>query len=190
MSSTGDGAREKYDPRWYDFKGTYSDSFTFCSRHESRIPCPYNVYCPDGRGSAPASQYEGDRPHDTNDRAHVPIVDLPFGWARICGGLGEDGNIPKDTCSVRIETEMEAAEVSSHILCCREAPLPAENEVESNFVDGNLELSKYDVDSGNERDDRDDLLRQRLEPVWIDSRHGWSGELEGASCLVLSPAIF
>ena len=99
MPSARDGAREEYDPRWYEFHGTYSDSFTFCSRHESRIPCPYNVYCPDGRGSAPASQYEGDRPHDTNDRAHVPIVDLPFGWARICGGLGEDGNIPKDTCS-------------------------------------------------------------------------------------------
>ena len=189
MPSARDGAREKYDPRWYEFHGTYSDSFTFCSRHESRIPCPYNVYCPGGRGSAPASQYEGDRPHDTNDRAHVPIVDLPFGWARICGGLGEDGNIPKDTCSVRIETEMEAAEVSSHILCCREAPLPAENEVESNFLDGNLEFSKY-VESGNEQDARDDLLRKRLEPVWIDSRHGWSGELEGASCLVLSPAIF
>ena len=203
MPSTLDGAREKYDPRWYDFKGTYSDSFTFCSRHESRIPCPYSVYCPSGRGSASASQYEGGQTHDTNDRPHVPIVDLPFGWARLGAGSGEDGNVLEDTCSVRIETDNEASvEVSSRILCCREAPLPEaplpeENEVESNFVDGNQQLSLWEatelrkyVESDNELDARDDLLRQRLDPVWFDSRHGWSGELEGSLCPVLPLAIF
>ena len=203
MPSTLDGAREKYDPRWYDFKGTYSDSFTFCSRHESRIPCPYSVYCPSGRGSASASQYEGGQTHDTNDRPHVPIVDLPFGWARLGAGSGEDGNVLEDTCSVRIETDNEASvEVSSRILCCREAPLPEaplpeENEVESNFVDGNQQLSLWEatelrkyVESDNEVDARDDLLRQRLDPVWFDSLHGWSGELEGSSCPVLPLAIF
>lgn len=189
MPSIHDGAREKYDPRWYEFRGTYySDSFSFCSRHESRIPCPYSVYCPGGRGSASALQYEGDRPHYTNDRSHVPIVDLPFGWARLGVGLGEDGSISEDTCSVRIETEIDASEVSSHLLCCREAPHPEGNEVESNFLDENLELEKY-VESDNKRDDRDDLLRQRLDPIWFDSRHGWPGEWR-RSYLVLPRVIF
>ena len=95
-----------------------------------------------------------------------------------------------------------SVEVSSRILCCREAPLPEaplpeENEVESNFVDGNQQLSLWEatelrkyVESDNEVDARDDLLRQRLDPVWFDSLHGWSGELEGSSCPVLPLAIF
>ena len=189
MPSIRDETREKYDPRWYEFHGTYSDSFSFCSRHESRIPCPYSVYCPGGRGAASALQYEGDRPYDTNDRAHVPIVDLPFGWARLGVGLGEDGIISEDTCSVRIETKFEASEVSSHLLCCRDAPLSGESDVKSNLLHGDIELRNYG-ESDNKRDDRDDLLMQRLEPVWFDSRHGWSGKFGGASRLVLPLVIF
>lgn len=185
LSSTIDRAREKYDPRWYQFQGAYSDSFTFCSRKESRIPCPYSVYCPGGRGSASEMQYEGDRPHDTNGKAHVPIIDFPFGWARL-GGPGEDGNISENTCSVHFETESEAsAKVSSHILCCREAPLPAKNEVESNFLDGNLEPRKSIKSDIDREEDRYELLRQRLDPAWFDPQHGWFGELEGANVLLL-----
>ena len=188
---TRDRAREKYDPRWYHFQGAYSDSFTFCSKNESRIPCPYSVYCPGGRGSAPEMRYEGDRPHNTNGGSpkHVPIIDLPFGWARL-GVPGEDGNISEDTCSVQIETEIvESVEVSSHILCCREAPLPVGNEVESNFLHGDLDPRKS-VESDNDREeDRDDLLRQRLDPAWFDPQHGWFGELEGAYVLFYSFSV-
>ena len=182
MPSIRDETREKYDPRWYEFHGTYSDSFSFCSRQEARIPCPYSVYCPDGRGSASALQYEGDPPYDATDRAHVPIIDVPFGWARLGVALEGDGTISEDTCSVRIETEIEASEVFSHLLCCREAPPPGESEVKSNFLHGNIELREYG-ESDNQRDDRDDLLRQRLDPVWFDSRHGWHGKFGGASVL-------
>ncbi|KAK1747693.1 hypothetical protein QTG54_001656 [Skeletonema marinoi] len=72
-----------YKPVEYDrqsgWEGTnYADAIIFCANLESRIPCPYETYCPNGENADP---YGGV--NDNPSGAWAPMMDAPNSWVQI-----------------------------------------------------------------------------------------------------------
>ena len=150
----------KYKPVEYDrdsgWKGTsYTDAIVFCASQESRIPCPYEAYCPMGELAAP---YGGIS--ENPNGAWAPMMDAPNSWVQI-GDVG--------TCQKYNDihphppkwglTGENSESFTTSLLCC-EDPYEAESSPVKTFAP----LTS-----------KEGAVLNHMHPVWFDRGDGYSG---------------
>ena len=150
----------KYKPVEYDRQSgwegsTYVDAIVFCASQDSRIPCPFEAYCPNGEYAGP---YGGVS--DNPNGAWAPMINAPNSWVQI-------GNVA--TCQKYNDihshppswglTGENSESFTQSLLCCEE---PYEHE--SSLVKPFSPLS-----------DKEETVVNDLHPVWFSRSHGYRG---------------
>lgn len=196
---------EEFHPMWFDrstgwLGQTYLSALEFCSKHDSYIPCPYEAYCPAGKGHVPLGGFRED-----SDGTWSPIINSPNGWVQV----GEVG-----VCTRYADllgqpprwglTGEDNEEETRHIMCCREpsneiqggddadndnaSPSPGADDADD------ADTTPSDGDGGNSApaaSPGDNLeapsgsapqltgteqhVLNNLHPIWFKANHGWSG---------------
>jgi len=181
---------EKYYPVTFDrstgWEGTtYVEGMEFCNSHDGYVPCPYDVYCPSGRGKL----LEGVLGDDTS---WAPIMDKANDWVQV-GPTGECDRYSElygkgPEWGTYVTTAAEA--ITEHIMCC----LPESVEVidsvidndESDEIDSDAALdtideSESDTANANESAGNTTMtiaeaaIREQYDPIWYNVTDGWSG---------------
>lgn len=160
---------EKYFPKW---KGrstgwmgrTYLEALMFCATEGSRVPCPYEAYCPMGPGKHVMG---GMRTEHT----FAPIIDTQNGWVSVG---------PDDTCITHNAerpppewglTGIGSEEITQHIMCCFEH----EDGFGIASVMSKKPMIDPDFNASVERSTGEMAAMDRYHPVWYESRHGYHG---------------
>ena len=81
-----------YQPVWYDRSSgwtgqTYSEALTWCDSHDSYIPCPYEVYCPDQK-SLILSNDGLSSLMDRDGESWAPVSNADNEWVEISSKAG------------------------------------------------------------------------------------------------------
>ena len=172
-----------YQPVWYDRSSgwtgqTYSEALTWCDSHDSYIPCPYEVYCPDQK-SLILSNDGLSSLMDKDGESWAPVSNANNEWVEISSKAGAC-----DLYSERYNGEHPEwgingdnnEEITRHILCCREHPLQeGDNSSSTNDqkADGEhvIQASSPPVDWHIF-----EAASKKYEPVWFDRDKGWKGQ--------------
>ena len=132
----------------------YLDGISFCATQGSKIPCPYNVVCPQGS--------DGDSVLGGVEPGWVPIIDAPNAWARVGNATG--------TCVKYSDIEpyppswglngIDNEEITRHILCC--------DELEK---DNNVEMD----DTVMILNPAEEIILDTMKPIWFGRHEGYHG---------------
>ena len=114
-----------FDPVWYDrwsgWEGvTYIDTVNFCAAHDNRVPCPYEIYCSEGKDGDP---FDGNRP---NGEQWSPISNGANQWVSTGGmftcqrytDLHEQKKPDWGITGVSMDYEHGAGGITQNVLCC------------------------------------------------------------------------
>lgn len=135
---------------------TYLEALQFCAQKVSRVPCPYQGYCPMGIGNTPF----GGMKDSVN---WSPIIDAPNAWVQI----GDE-----DTCLLYSElnrspprwglTGKNAEDITRNIKCCLEEPL-----MESPTETVERDLPPYT--------EQEQAVLDTFKPQWFGRNEGYQG---------------
>jgi len=150
-----------YKPVEYDrqsgWEGTnYADAIIFCASQESRIPCPYETYCPNGENADP---YGGV--NDNPSGAWAPMMDAPNSWVQIgkVGTCQKYNDMHSHPPSWGLGMGLDSEKFTRSLLCCEEP-----NEPEPSLVKPLSPLT-----------DKEETVLNHLTPLWFDRSHGYRG---------------
>jgi hypothetical protein len=165
----------KYKPVAYDRQSgwggsTYADAIIFCANQESRIPCPYEAYCPNGEYADP---YGGVS--DNPNGAWAPMMDAPNSWVQIgkvatCQNYNDMHSHPP---LWGLTEEDDSESFTRNLQCCEEPYEP-----ESSLVKPFLPLT-----------DREEKVLNNLHPVWFSRSHGYRGTTHEEAELFCNAAV-
>jgi len=163
-------ALRTFDPIWFNRQGgwegiTFTDAVNFCSSHDERVPCPYEIYCNRGPNQEP---YDGIRP---NGEQWAAVSNGPNQWVQVgdmftCQRYTDlhDKKKPEwGITGVSFEHEHGAGGITQNILCCNNAnhlgPVTEwgkqdaiENAEEDSTFDTTNTTTMQLVDAQNEKD--------------------------------------
>jgi len=152
--------KSKYKPVAYDRQSgwqgsTYADAIVFCASQKSRIPCPFEAYCPNGEYADP---YGGVS--DNPNGAWAPMMDAPNSWVQIgkvatCQKYNDIHSHPP----LWGITDEDSESFTRNLLCCEEP-----YETESSLVKPFSPLT-----------DKEEVALNHLHPVWFSRSHGYHG---------------
>ncbi|KAL7552991.1 hypothetical protein ACHAWF_016232 [Thalassiosira exigua] len=164
VSNTLQEAKDKYFARWHNWNGnTYGEAIRFCAGLGSKVPCPYEVYCPMGPG-----------PHVTggvrDTETYSPMIDTANGWVSVgprntCMPYNADHATPPEWGLTVDGNE----EITREILCCSEP----ENGIGLILADEPL-LHDYDT-AVEQRSDSEQRVLDNYHPIWYDVSDGYHG---------------
>ena len=182
-----------FDPVWFDRKSgwngiTYNDSEVFCATHDNRVPCPYEIYCNEGKDG---DLYRGIRP---NGEQWSAIGLTENQWVQVGGmftchlytDLNEEKKPAWGITGVSREHEHGAGGITQNIMCCRDV---GKHGIDLDHVDGDspkdtTNSEKKNPNNGNVAESQSqDLEIQKREkaviaafkPIWFSTAHGWNG---------------
>ena len=133
QSKVGGGAMDAirnalkiFDPVWYNrqmgWEGImYTDAITFCKSHDSRVPCPYEIYCNQDDGVP----YRGYR---SNNEQWSAISNGYNQFVQVGGTLSckrytdlHDGAKPDwGITGISLDYEHGAGGITQNLMCCRD----------------------------------------------------------------------
>jgi hypothetical protein len=160
------------EPVWYDRSDgwdgqAYLQAIQFCSSQESRVPCPYEAYCPLGKGETPLG---GIKP----EASWAPIFDGPNAWVQV----GNDGSI----CELYAErygyppswglTGEDHADVTKYVMCCLEKPI---DTVASGSAEAEATPEQSISSSGYELTEKEQGILNDWHPMWYERDDGYQG---------------
>jgi len=169
-----------YNPVWYDrdsgWEGqTYQESLDFCATN-GYIPCPYEVYCPGGRGKLL------DGIQDQDGESWSAIIDDPNDWVQV--GTGGECTLYSETSDGWPSWGMTGKnneEITRHIMCCEGARYYDSLDAINNNA-GSMTALDITAPSLVTLPDPDDMLTeleeqvmQTYQPVWYNNEFGWQG---------------
>ena len=172
-----------YQPVWYDRSSgwtgqTYSEALTWCDSHDSYIPCPYKVYCPDQK-SLILSNDGLSSIMDRDGESWAPVSNADNEWVEISSKAGacdlyserNDGEHPE--WGINGDNNEE---ITRHILCCREHPLQ-EGDDSSSMNDQKAD-GEHVIQASSPPVDWHifEAASKKYEPVWFDRDKGWKGQ--------------
>lgn len=199
-----------FDPQWFDRRSgwegiKFSDAVNFCSSHENRVPCPYELYCNEGPDRPP---YQGTKP---SAEQWAAISNGPNQWVSVgsqftCKRYTElhDNKKPSwGITGISLDHEHGAGGITQNVMCCldvnhlgaitdwgkqdeidnAEADASTETAVDS-FVNTEDTMGEKEVPSdGNVAvisnninvQKREKAVIAAFQPIWFSSSHGWSG---------------
>ena len=115
-----------FDPVWYNrqmgWEGImYTDAITFCKSHDSRVPCPYEIYCNQDDGVP----YRGYR---SNNEQWSAISNGYNQFVQVGGTLSckrytdlHDGAKPDwGITGISLDYEHGAGGITQNLMCCRD----------------------------------------------------------------------
>lgn len=115
-----------FDPVWFDRKMgwqgiMYTDAITFCKSHDSRVPCPYEIYCNQDDGVP----YRGYR---SNNEQWSAISNGFNQFVQVGGTLScnrytdlHDGAKPDwGITGISLDYEHGAGGITQNLMCCRD----------------------------------------------------------------------
>jgi len=172
-----------YQPVWYDRSSgwtgqTYSEALTWCDSHDSYIPCPYEVYCPDQK-SLILSNDGLSSLMDRDGESWAPVSNTDNEWVEISSKAGAC-----DLYSERYNGELpewgvngdDNEEITRQILCCREHPLQ-EGDDSSSMNDQKADGEHVIQASGPPADWHIfEAASKKYKPIWFNRNKGWEGQ--------------
>jgi len=170
IADTHKSVLEKYSPKGFNrdegWNGnSYKDAISFCASQDSSIPCPYEAYCPEGKGSVPTLGNFG------LEEAWAAIMDVPNGWVQI--GSYEENSISISCMEYNSLHETPplwglfgsaGKDMMPHIMCCKEPDDGVISEV------AYQSLSVATAKTINEQ-----KILDEMDPVWFGRKHGYHG---------------
>ena len=159
---------QAYEPLWFNrndgWEGTaYLEAFAFCSKQNSRMPCPYTAYCPSGAGTAPLGGVKEDE-----GGAWAPIMNSANSWVQ----LGKE-----NTCELYSDIEGqppawglsgEGSEAfTRNIACCLD--LEEGGEEAATTPDESIYVTPEEFTEAEQ------LILDGLHPLWFGRDHGYLG---------------
>jgi len=171
VSHTLDRVQDKYMAEWYSKEDgwagkSYYDTILFCAEKGSRIPCPYEAYCPLGPGAHLLGGGRGE------GESWAPIIDVPNGWVQVgsdntCMPYNAIHVVPPAWGLDVDETDSGIGIDISHVMCCHEPEdgfgwvLEDEQKSQVNVEEARTELEQTAMDI--------------FHPVWYSRRDGYQG---------------
>jgi len=185
-----DVLKSPYQPIWYDrsthWQGhAYIQSLSFCASQNSRVPCPYQIYCPIGAAHSPLG---GPKLEDNGTWA--PVGNRANEWVQV-GSSNPDDNcrlysdVHDDDGPLWGLTGENSEEVTRHVMCCidpSQFPDPAVEMIPSDVMDRPPALEdaleedhKIHTDGSIEpnkplaKPTDQEKVKEFYHPVWFDS---------------------